>query len=532
MRAMMRGYARLKAQGRLGTVAAIREELTVTRVGDPARLAAPALGLGGEVVERALRQALIIRHLPTALPEALYRSAGTGVPVAFSLPYEWRQVLWRHGFEVAGGRCALLWAGFAAMRWANGLRVLLKQVAACLSRHNELPPPPAQYAYFDGLTRDNLPGDGPDPGRDGVFGWYSRWTDRTRGLDAFVHSVKAPSRQYAGWTVQHAQSPLPLLGRGPTGRLLARGLWESAVALAELTAGRWQRAVGLAETVRALHMALAPPQALARDYLFHNSNWVWRPLWTHVAKERGSRILFYFYSTNIEKLQLPGVTSSIPYGWKAGSWPVMLAWDETQRNFLKRCVDADTALPIVGPVDFLSARGSSFELAVENAIAVFDVQPQRDALYRRLGIDFEYYVPAVANGFIRELTEAADGAGCTLVLKRKRDIGHHLHPAYSRHMRLSVKPPVWIEVPPETNALDLIRSCKAVISMPYTSTAVVARHQGKPSVYYDSSRRIARGDPAAHGIPILQSPEELKEWILAVAAPREQEVICNPPKES
>jgi polysaccharide biosynthesis PFTS motif protein len=522
---MMRGYARLKAQGRMGVVAVIREELTVTPIADAGMLASPLLRLDGNVIERTLRQLLIIRHLQTPLPEALYRSAGRGLPVVFPMPRVWREVVARKGFEVAGRRCALLWAGTVCAHWANGVRVLFRQVGACLRAHHQLPLPPTRYAYFDGLVEANLPQGGPDPGRDGVIGWYCRWSDRAHDLSAIIHSAAAAPRQFANWRVQSAASPLPLLARAQTSQFLAHGLREAAASLVELTRGRWQRAFGLAETVRALQASLAQPESLARDYLFHNSNWVFRPLWTHVAESHGSRILFFFYSANCEKFAVPGVTSSIPFGWKAGNWPVMLAWDATQQRFLKRCVGAHTNMPIVGPMDFMSARTRSVDLVANKGIAVFDVQPQRDSLYRRLGLDVEYYIPPIAKAFIRELTQAVDGTGCTLVLKRKRDIGRHLHPAYSREIERSVRAPNWMEVPPETLALDVIRACKAVVSMPYTSTALVARHHGKPSVYYDASRLIARDDPAAHGIPILQTPEELSEWILTVVSPQKEEIL-------
>jgi polysaccharide biosynthesis PFTS motif protein len=522
---MMRGYARLKAQGRMGVVALIREELTVTPIADAGTLASPLLRLGGDVIERTLRQLLIIRHLQTPLPEALYRSAGRGLPVVFPMPRAWREVVARNGFKVAGHRCALLWAGAVCAHWANGVRVLFRQVGACLRAHHQLPVPPARYAYFDGLVEANLPQGGPDPGRDGVIGWYFRWSDRAHDLSAAVHSAAAAPRQFASWRVQSAASPLPLLARARAWRFLAHGLREAAASLVELTRGRWQRAFGLAETVRALQASLAQPEALARDYLFHNSNWVFRPLWTHVAESHGSRILFYFYSTNCEKLCMPGLPSTVPFGWKAGNWPTILAWDEGQRHFVLSGTGHSASVLIVGPVDFLSARTADFSLPSDNGIAVFDVQPQRDTLYRRLGLDFEYYIPPVAKAFIRELTQAVDGTGCTLVLKRKRDIGRHLHPAYSREIERSVKEPTWMEVPPQTLALDVIRACKAVVSMPYTSTALVARHHGKPSVYYDASRLIARDDPAAHGIPILQTPEELNEWILTVVAPQKEEIL-------
>ena len=62
---------------------------------------------------------------------------------------------------------------------------------------------------------------------------------------------------------------------------------------------------------------------------------------------------------------------------------------------------------------------------------------------------------------------------------------------------------------------QVIEQAIAVISMPFTSTALIAKEMGKPSIYYDPMGRLQRDDRAAHGIPILSGIEELEEWISA-----------------
>ena len=65
----------------------------------------------------------------------------------------------------------------------------------------------------------------------------------------------------------------------------------------------------------------------------------------------------------------------------------------------------------------------------------------------------------------------------------------------------------------DLSAIQVIESSIAVISMPFTSTALVARELGKPSVYYDSSGLLQKNDRGAHGIPILIGQDELKDWL-------------------
>ena len=66
---------------------------------------------------------------------------------------------------------------------------------------------------------------------------------------------------------------------------------------------------------------------------------------------------------------------------------------------------------------------------------------------------------------------------------------------------------------PDLSPIQVIENSIAVISMPFTSTALIARELGKPSVYYDPSGLLQKDDRAAHGIPILSGQKELKDWM-------------------
>ena len=76
-----------------------------------------------------------------------------------------------------------------------------------------------------------------------------------------------------------------------------------------------------------------------------------------------------------------------------------------------------------------------------------------------------------------------------------------------------------ITIDPDTSAYELIEKCSAVISMPFTSTAHIARELGKPSCFYDPTGLIERDDRAAHGIPIMIGRLELQAWLEAVVLP-------------
>ncbi len=76
-----------------------------------------------------------------------------------------------------------------------------------------------------------------------------------------------------------------------------------------------------------------------------------------------------------------------------------------------------------------------------------------------------------------------------------------------------------ITIDPDTSSYEMMEKCSAVISMPFTSTALIARELGKPSCFYDPTGLIQRDDRAAHGIPIMIGRNELQAWLEAVVLP-------------
>ena len=293
------------------------------------------------------------------------------------------------------------------------------------------------------------------------------------------------------------------------------GLLASVSAIIDIFRGRWWHALMLRETSIATRVRLHKDIALASEYLFHNSSWIYRPLWTYEAEKKGSRILFYFYSTNCEGFKRSDIYPAIPYGWKAMSWPRYLVWDDYQADFVRRAVGEDANIAVVGPIWF-QASGNEVEKLPEKAVAVFDVQPMRDAFYQTLGIDFEYFVPGTANRFLSDVYRVLRESGSTMILKRKRHIGKLAHPKYRQFVEKFFGQPSFVAVDPDMSASRLIEDCVAVISMPFTSTAILGKELDKPSIYYDPHGVLQKDDRGAHGIPILSGIDELREWVRSV----------------
>ncbi len=512
---VMRGYRRLKATGALGRVAAVKEALTITPACQPSNVMR-FLGLEALQAELTIRQFLLVRRVAIGLGEALLESVGNhDAPVHYALPMKWREVLRSHGFPVAERASALRWAGLSALYFANGLLTVFKLALANAAGFVRAKGRPSgRYVFFDALGTGNLPSAENDGDNHDIVNWYLGWAQRASDIDQLCHGVANAGARFAGSTpVISMGSPLlPLEDRDSLAQFFRWGAISGCAALLGLLRGNWWPALMLGEAAKAAQMRFQRPALLARDYLFHNSNWIYRPLWTYEAERKGARIIFYFYSTNIEKFKYAGAYPALAYGWQAMAWPRYVVWDEYQAAFVRRAVGDAVHIDIVGLIPF-NAGATVPQDIPEHAIAVFDVQPMRDAVYQPLTFETEYYVPKNANKFLQDVHATIANARGVMVFKRKRDIGNLVHPGYENTVKKLQHVSSCLIVDPDISASSLIAKCCAVISTPYTSTALIGRAQGKPSIYYDPNGQCEHNDRAAHGIPILFGINELQAWV-------------------
>jgi polysaccharide biosynthesis PFTS motif protein len=194
------------------------------------------------------------------------------------------------------------------------------------------------------------------------------------------------------------------------------------------------------------------------------------------------------------------------------NWPNYLVWDTYQADFIRKVVGNEAMIRIVGPIWF-SSSNSELPTLPKYTIAVFDVQPMKDSFYKILGNDFDFYTKENSTRFLSDIYSICVKRGCSMVLKRKREGGRYVHREYRKMIKKFDSLPHYLSVDPDLSAYKLIENVFAVISMPYTSTALIAKQYNKPSVYYDPLQLLQKDDPAAHGIEIIQGRMELDDWI-------------------
>jgi len=518
----MRGYRELKKTGSDGKLSDVMHDVSSTMFSPSNNYSKRIFGSAVHEAELITRQYLIERTIIVGRrfsKSLLYTCKKPKAWVTYPLPPEWRRVVRKHGFNVPKVWGSLVWNSYVLFRFFSGVvticKITLDSIEAIFV---DSKPGLENFVYFLNLTKHNTPQSAQGEPSYDIISWYSQYSGRVKNINALCHDViDLNPCAVAGIPVVRMPSCVPPLAKcGTLMRYISWSLTAICLCMIEFLRGRWWHALLLKEASQSTAVRMQSSQQLAREYLFHNSAWTYRPLWTYEAEKKGSKITIYFYSTNNEGFKRPDGNYGRPhFGYLAMNWSHYLVWDHYQANTIRRWVGERPIVSVVGPIWFHSG-GIKLPTLSSKAIAVFDVQPFRDSFYKSFGFDFDYYTPTTAIQFLSDIQVVLARCGSQFIFKPKRNIGRKVHPKYVQFIRKLTERPGFVSLDPDASAFQVIKNCVAVISIPFTSTALIAKELGKPSVYYDPHGLIQRDDRGAHGIDILCGPKELVAWVSSI----------------
>lgn len=506
---MMRDYRRLRDSGELGRIENALFVLADTPLGVTTAARQRFFGTATPIAEKVVRQFLLARIAGTPLKMKMISSLGSSArSLMHPLPPAWCDALSRNGFKLSKGACALMWMAYLVGMFAYAWLAMAKSLALSLRTDDA---PYEGSAYFDGLSASQLPRD-QKPSYD-IFSWYASWERRHPEVSRLSHSIsEGKAKEALGLPLVYASQPQPLPQEFRHRIALLRDFTILAsIALVDFLQGRWWHMLLLREVGRAALVNQTPRERLPKEYMMSNSGWLYRPLWTYAAEAAGSRVTFYFYSTNGAVFKTASGYPRQTNHWELCTWSRYLVWEDEQRDFLRR-LGIDGSIDIVGPIWFSDAD-ADLPAFTPPAVAVFDVQPMRESIYRSLALGFEYYTARTAIDFVEGISEATSRLGVKILFKRKRNVGRNIHPLYAGALAHLTDTGLFISVEPGLAPQHIIEACSCVVSMPFTSTALIARAMGKPSCYYDPTGLVEHDDRSAYGIEVFNTPEALSDWI-------------------
>ncbi len=513
----MRGYRKLRSTGNLKFINAVKLQIEKANIQFFDINDNDSLFLGhNSKAELIAKQYLLSRYVNNTMLniKILASLHNSSVGRIFALPDEWIGVLSSNGLSLNAPMSWIMWRMRVLWLWIIGnlkfIQYIFRSLREVIYEGGNIGHP---YAYFEGLSKNCLPQYAKDGKSYDVITWYQNWQNRCANIEAICHNVPNVSEFEAkGIRIISLPSDIPLIcSLRPLISLILWSFKANAACLAAFVKGRYGLPLLFADLYKARVVKLLAKDALAEDYLFQ-SDWIYRPLWTYVAEERGCRVLFYFYSTNSEGIKTQAGYKPIDFDWRNISWTKYLVWDVYQAEFLRLACLNEIAVEIVGPIWF---QNSFKELPLVNvkSVAIFDVQPHRFSTYHALGAPLEYYIPDNCIRFVKDVCEVADELGFQVVWKRKRNIGKLAHPKFRNFLMQTSESIGVTTVDPEVAAVRVIQATSLSVSMPFTSTALIAKHMNKRACYYDPSELVMKDDKGAHGVDIILGKEQLKEWM-------------------
>ena len=274
--------------------------------------------------------------------------------------------------------------------------------------------------------------------------------------------------------------------------------------------GKWMAGLMLREAIKYIWSEYSDIKSIAKAYYFHNSGWIYRPIWTHLVESKGARIVFYYYSYNCMNFKSIEGERQINYGIETMTWTNYLLWDEQHNLWLQRYNKHPKSTSITGPVWFSDSEKE--QIIEEDALMIFDIPPFKESISLGFGLDMELHLPSGPIKFLEDILKISKKYGIKTYIKSKRlESNPNIDKRYISLLNNYSKSGVISLVDSKISADKLISRCKATINYPFTSTGIISFSQNKPTIYYDPTNFFH--PYAVSSVECIGNEKILEDWI-------------------
>lgn len=429
--------------------------------------------------------------------------------IPFPVPFIWWSTLGRHGLRVAPIRSFFYWKSVCLIFFIYSFIKIIKSTNAIIFKGPVVPKKP--FTVLLNLTESNMQKKSSESRGYTIVDWFKK----NYGVTAFVVTGNFDSTTQ-GWNsnIFKWDDPLGPLSIKPLLKLLIFTLALCCKCLVNLIFGNGYQAAMFYELWLLRKSQIIPDKNIASEYGFSNSDYIYKPLWAENLEKRGASVVLYFYSLNCCPYVIDNKVAAPYYGYTNMTWSRYLVWHKDFIKFLKPLMFKEGKVEVVPPI-FFSDSGKDVGLSnLAKKILVFDVAPVKKAFLVKIGHESDYFCEKTSFLFFKDLPALARKHDVTFVVKQKRvQSDAHASKKY-RNLCLRLEQDPGIEIlDADISAHRSLENCLGAISMPFTSTSHIATANNIPSIYYDPSERLEKGQFASLGIKMLSSLNELDNWI-------------------
>lgn len=238
-----------------------------------------------------------------------------------------------------------------------------------------------------------------------------------------------------------------------------------------------------------------------------------RPYWTYGLEQQGTEVgLVNFSNSGIPSLSdgVEQYDSSIILQ----NWTNVYCCTERQFELISKYSfpDVNYNLKCIGVPWFRDELTNQIPIE-NNYIAVFDFETHKNHFGITTLNDLGYGRESMTEEFLIPILETAQKLGLTVVHKPKRKKNQTMNEQTSKLMEKLNQYSNYVRLDPRVSPVKVIMGAMCVVSMPPTTTALIARELEIPSVYFDSFGQMLSGDSALENIDLISSQIELNKWL-------------------
>ena len=250
--------------------------------------------------------------------------------------------------------------------------------------------------------------------------------------------------------------------------------------------------------------------------LFNNSDMVFRPLWTYAQESKNKEtVVLYFYSINNDPLQhLITNKNYIDYSvFSILTWDNYIVWGKDQMNWINKRNNNHKKIKIVKYIPFEGENLIIPKIGLKR-LCIFDNLVRDDYNYNQLHSQYNIYTLTYVLNFLKDIIELTNSCSTIdIVLKTKRSI-KTVHPQYlsfidnlkQNNTKISI-------INDRVSAQSLILNSDLVISIPYSSTAVIAKSFNIKSIFYDPSGKLNEKSNNYRDIELINDKKKLEQCL-------------------
>jgi polysaccharide biosynthesis PFTS motif protein len=262
----------------------------------------------------------------------------------------------------------------------------------------------------------------------------------------------------------------------------------------------------------ALRVNASDRQHLPDFIFFTESDGIIKPIWASAAEDRGSHVVVVFFSACDTPMLLDEASPSFEI-YRCSTWREFWVVDETQHKLLESKIGKGKAEIFVVGFPWRTDTKIGTKLSSNKLIAIFDYENIEGFYTFSTLNDVGYSGSDKEIKCLNDILEISLSFDVTIVHKPKRDISPEKRSQLYRDTLIRLEgTKSYARISPDASPNQLIDMADYVISLPVTSTAMIAKNAGKNSIYYDPIGLLNPSDICFRDVLLVQGRESLRKW--------------------